>query len=331
MTSLYVLEQGSQLGLTGEQLVVYRQGGLVQQVPLPLLDRVLIFGRSHLTLDATRACLKRGICVAYLSRQGWLYGSLRPLARGMGRLWSLQKVLASDDIRSLDLARTLVAAKIHNQRVLLQRLGRRRLVEENGFAIEVLEYLERRAAQATDLQALLGFEGAAAAQYFPALGRQITHGEFLLTHRVRRPPTNPMNALLSFGYSLLWNHLRALVELSSLDPYQGHLHVERSDHLALVSDLIEPFRAPIVDALVLMLVNTRVLSLECFEYKEGACLLNDRGRRLVIEQFERRMGESIQLPSGKEGLRWELVDFYVQAYRAVVYDPSREFVVHRAR
>ncbi len=99
MTSLYVLEQGCQLSKDGEYLAVYQQNRIMQKLPLPLLERILIFGRSHLTLDATRACLKREILVAYLSQQGWLYGSLSPLSRGKGRLWSLQKQLTAVFIR----------------------------------------------------------------------------------------------------------------------------------------------------------------------------------------------------------------------------------------
>lgn len=331
MTSLYLLEQGVWVGKDGEQLAVYRKRDVIRRVPLPLIDRVFVFGRIHLSIEVMRVCLRRRIPLALLSRQGWLYGTLSPPQEGRLRLRRAQQQVQEDLGRGLDFARVLVAAKIHNQRVLLQRLNRRRPDVENEFAVNVLRYLESRAPQALDIAALLGVEGAAAAQYFPALGRQLQDSQFRLVERVRRPPTNPANAVLSFGYSLLWNHIRAVVELHGLDSYLGHLHVPRDDHLALISDLIEPFRTPIVDSLVLTMVNRRMFAAEDFEYANGACFLADPGRRKFVTQFEQIMGETIQLPNGRDGVRWELIDQCVESYKAALLNPDVPFDVYRIR
>jgi len=330
VTSLYLLEQGSQVSKKGNQLLVLRQDGQAQEIPFPLIERILIFGRSHLTLDVTRGCLLRQVTVAYLSRSGWLYGSLSPLTRGRGRQWQLQKQRIESP-SSLEIARVLVAAKVHNQRVLLQRLSRRRTGVDLTLILNILLYLLSKIGAASDLATLRGYEGAAAAQYFPALGQLIVNPAFTLTQRIKRPPTNPMNALLGFCYSVFWNHLRGVIELYALDPYLGHLHEENPKHLALVSDLIEPFRPALLDSLVITLVNNRILSLEAFEYRDGGCYLNDQGRRLVLAEFERKMSEKVQITPTQEGHRWELVDYYVRAYIRHLHHPEVPLDVYRVR
>ncbi|UFP93595.1 CRISPR-associated endonuclease Cas1 [Gloeobacter morelensis] len=330
MASLYLLEQGSQVGKQAEQLVITQQQRLLRQVPLAQIERLFLFGRIHLTADVVRTCLVRRIPAAYLSRQGWLYGTVSAPFAGRSRQRFLQWQANSDPGCSLAIARTLVAAKIHNQRVLLMRQQRRRAVSENELAVQILAYLEERVVRANSVQQLFGLEGAAAAQYFPAFGRQLQDGRFRLVERVRRPPTNPVNALLSFGYSLLWNHLRAVVEVYGLDPYPAHLHALDDGHLALISDLIEPFRAPIVDSLVITLINRRMLDESHFDYVQGSCYLGDVGRRLVIAQFEQYMAQTIQLPNEREGYRWELLDWAVRTYRDSLYR-NQELVAYRIR
>ncbi|AGY60306.1 CRISPR-associated endonuclease Cas1 [Gloeobacter kilaueensis] len=331
MSSLYLLEQGIWVGKDGEQLAIHRKREVVRQIPLPLIDRIFVFGRIHLSIEVLRTCLRRRIPLALLSRQGWLYGTLSPPQQGRLHLRRAQQRVQEESERSLRLAQSLVEAKIHNQRVLLQRLNRRRPIAENEFAVDVLRYLESRVPQTSNIAALLGNEGAAAAQFYPAYGRQLQDSEFRLVERIRRPPTNPANAVLSFGYSLLWNHVRAVVELHGCDPYLGHLHVPRDDHLALISDLIEPFRTPIIDSLVLTMVNRRMFTSEDFEYANGACFLADSGRRKFVTQFQQIMGETIQLPNGRDGVRWKLIDQGVENYKTALQNPELPFNVYRIR
>lgn len=176
----------------------------------------------------------------------------------------------------------------------------------------------------------MGFEGAGAAQYFSAFGECLRHPDFVFTGRTRRPPGNPVNAMLSFGYQILWNHLLALIEIQGLDPYQASLHQGSERHAALASDLIEEFRAPLVDSLVLRLVNCHEIDAhQDFVYRDGGCFLNELGRRKYLKAFLRRMEESIQTDSHLKTPRWDLLTQQVKAYKQFVYNPSLSYLPYR--
>ena len=176
-------------------------------------------------------------------------------------------------------AQRIVQAKLKNSRVLLQRQQRRCDRGLDG-AIAQLERLGEQALAMTEIDRLMGVEGVGAAVYFEAFGRCLENQDFVFVSRSRRPPGNPVNAMLSFGYQVVWNHLLTLVELQGLDPYFGCLHSGSARHAALVSDLLEEFRAPIVDSLVLYLVNRRMIDAGAdFEFRDGGCFLNQAGRK----------------------------------------------------
>ncbi|MBD2045500.1 CRISPR-associated endonuclease Cas1 [Coleofasciculus sp. FACHB-64] len=144
--------------------------------------------------------------------------------------------------------------------------------------------------------------------------------------RSRRPPGNPVNAILSFGYQVLWNHLLSLIELQGLDPYHACLHQGTERHAALASDLIEEFRAPIVDSITLYLVNRGVMiASQDFEYYDGGCYLNDSGRKKYLRTFLQRMEESIQVEDGDPQPRWDSLMHQVKAYKRCVYAPRTTY------
>jgi CRISPR-associated protein Cas1 len=129
--------------------------------------------------------------------------------------------------------------------------------------------------------------------------------------------------MLSFGYQILWNHLLSLIELQGLDPYSACLHEGSERHAALASDLIEEFRAPMVDSLVMYLVNRRMMDgLNDFEYKNGGCFLNNSGRKKFLKAFVGRMEEEIDTESGKQP-KWDLLNQQVKVFKQFVYEPSR--------
>jgi CRISP-associated protein Cas1 len=129
--------------------------------------------------------------------------------------------------------------------------------------------------------------------------------------------------MLSFGYQVLWNHLLALIELQQLDPYQACLHQGSERHAALASDLIEEFRAPIVDSLVLYLINRRMINAdEDFSYYNGGCYLNDTGRKKYLEAFLQRMEDQVQTNSAEQQPRWDLLTQQVKLFKQFVYQPS---------
>ncbi len=332
MSVLYVSQQGCWVSLAQESLLVKQQGAVLATVQLPLLEQVLVFGQSQLTTQAVRACLQRDIPIAYLSRLGWCYGRALAVSRGYRHLARYQQELSFGD--RFAVARAIVRGKLHNSRVLLQRQQRRqggdreasRRDSRAALALSGLAALGEQLRAAGSVEQLLGLEGAGAASYFAALGECLAASEFVFRQRSRRPPGDEVNALLSFGYQVLWNHLLALLELQGLDPYQACLHQGSERHAALASDLIEEFRAPLVDALVLNLIHTRqVRRLDDFEWRDGGCFLNDRGRRTFLRAWLRRMEEP--LADGQP--RWDLLGRQVRAYKRFVYQPATGYAPYR--
>jgi CRISPR-associated protein Cas1 len=304
-------------------MAIIKQGQTtLDEVQLPLLEQILIFGKSQVTTQLIRACLWRDIPIAYLSRMGYCYGRILPIARGYRQLSRYQQQLEFGE--RLVIARTIVQAKLKNSRVLLLRQQRRKASATIDLALQSLEHLIHQAGQADSIERLMGLEGAGAASYYSAFGDCLTGTGFVFMARSRRPPGNPVNAMLSFGYQVLWNHLLVLIELQGLDPYQACLHQGSDRHAALASDLVEEFRAPIVDSLVLYLVNRGVVNVEQdFEYHEGGCYLNDSGRKKVLRAFLQRMEELLQTEAGEQQPRWDTLNQQVKAYKHYVYDPTR--------
>jgi CRISP-associated protein Cas1 len=322
MRTLYVSQQGCYVSLDGETLLVKQGKTICTHVQLPLLEQILIFGKSQVTTQAIRACLWRDIPIAYLSRMGYCYGRVMPIERGYRQLSRYQQQLSP--IERILTASAIVRAKLKNSRVLLRRQKKRRESELLERVLQSLDHLALQATQADSLERLMGFEGAGAAQYFSAFGECLSNPEFVFTARTRHPPGNPVNAMLSFGYQILWNHLLALIEIQGLDPYQACLHQGTERHAALASDLIEEFRAPLVDSLVMYLIDRKLVDAQKdFVYRDGGCYLNDFGRTKYLRAFVLRMEEEIQIDSGDRQPKWDLLNRQVKAYKQFVYNPAQ--------
>ncbi|NJL48207.1 MAG: CRISPR-associated endonuclease Cas1 [Leptolyngbyaceae cyanobacterium SM2_5_2] len=330
MRTLYISQQGCYVALQQETLLVKQNDAVLQQVQLPLIEQVLVFGQSQLTTQAIRACLWRDIPIAYLSRMGYCYGRLLSIERGYRQLARYQQIL--EGVQRLVVARRIVQAKLHNSRVLLLRQQRRQGGNDLALVVDTLQHLADQAGQADSIDRLMGLEGAGAAAYFEGFGRCLRQPDFAFVARSRRSPGNPINAMLSFGYQVLWNHLLSLIELQGLDPYYGCLHEGSYRHAALASDLVEEFRAPIVDSLVLWLVNSRVMDATAdFELRNGGCYLNGSGRRKYLRAFLQRMEETLQADGPDPQPRWDLLNRQVKAYKQFIYTPAEVYAPYRIR
>ncbi len=267
------------------------------EVPLVKIDHVVVMGNITMTAPALYTLLENGISICYLSAHGRYMGQLDPEFSKNAPLRIAQHQAHNDPTRRVALARACVSGKLRNMRAVLLRAARTRSEQDAalGAAAAILKESQRRAEQATTVPELLGHEGTGAAAYFGVFGSLLREG-WVFTGRVRRPPTDPVNALLSFGYALLTSQISAAVQLVGLDPFVGYLHVVRYGRPALALDLIEEFRAPIVDSVVLTVINNRILSPDDFTSELGAVTLMESGRRTYVQRFEERLTSEIVHP-----------------------------------
>jgi CRISP-associated protein Cas1 len=186
----------------------------------------------------------------------------------------------------------------------------------------------------TTLDQIRGYEGAGAARYFAALNLLIANPGFTLTQRRFHPPTDPMNSLLSFGYTLLFNNVLSLLLAEGLNPYLGNLHGAERPKAYLAFDLMEEFRSPVVDTLVIKLVNQKILSPTDFTYpnEAGGIYLNDTARRLFLKHFEQRICEMTPHPDVQERVSYRrAIQLQIRRYEKAVlgnvpYEPFRRVI-----
>ncbi len=278
-------------------LVIDRQDELKISVPVNRVTHIVLFGCSNLSHGAVSLCLLHKIPVLYLSSNGKYFGQLQTTGQAKVQylIYQVQRALRGAELSFdqefiLRQASAIVLAKLHNSRVLLMRLNRRRKTDLATSAISELAELIKLAELAESLDVLLGYEGQGASLYFPAFA-SLLKGEWEFEKRTRRPPTDPVNSLLSLGYTLLSQNLHSMVEVSGLHTHFGTLHVPRDNHAALVSDLIEEFRALVVDSLVAYLINSKIFTPEDFTPPDerGGVYLHPDGLKRFLKHWEERL------------------------------------------
>ncbi|MBY0496347.1 MAG: CRISPR-associated endonuclease Cas1 [Cyanobacteria bacterium] len=295
---LYITGFQLSVGKSGERLQVKEKGKVIQEARLNEVSQVNLFGPISITGAAVQALCQNEKPLAHFSIGGWFYG----LTTGMGLknvfLRRDQFRRADDDAFCLTLARDVVASKIRNQRTLLQRNH----IEPPAVSLDRLKRLAHRAQAAGSLDALLGIEGTAAATYFAAFAGMIKidddlgAGTFDFAHRNRRPPRDPVNALLSFAYSMLARDLTIVCHAVGFDPFVGFYHQPRFGRPALALDLMEGFRPLLADSAVLSAINTRMIGEGDFLRTGDAVAMTQRGRTGLIRAYEQRMDQLVTHP-----------------------------------
>lgn len=289
MSTLYVVEPGARLEKSYGRLLVIDEDEVILRVPINRVSRVVLVGWAGTTTPALHAVLDAGIPLLLIRRSGELLGQLSPPTPANLPLRRAQYRRDTERDFCLTLARSLVAGKLRNQRTLARRLARR---HEHIQAAQVddLDKAVLRAGQADDLETLRGIEGQAARTYF-AIYRAAFAADWQFQNRNRRPPRDPINALLSLGYTLLNQNLMTALEIVGLDPYLGYFHAESYGRPALALDLLEEFRAPAIDSLVLDMTSHRLLQPDDFETDPngGGMLLRPSGLRRFLHRFNRQL------------------------------------------
>ncbi len=287
MAILYVTEQGTRLTRESRRLLVIRGEDTLADIPVIKLERVLIFGYAQLTTQALELLLNEGIPTVFLSINGRLKGSLEPTRSKNIPLRVRQYECARNPNFCLAIAKNIVTGKIRNQIRLIQRFQHNRPEMTFQSFQEDLKRLLHQVNNKTTIGGLLGLEGRATAVYFDAFKQMFKHLGF--TCRTRRPPTDPVNSLLSLGYTLLCYEYLSAVSAVGLDPYLGFFHQISYGRPSLALDLCEELRHPVIDMLTLDLINRGIITADDFNQDSGAFILTSRARVRYFTKYERRM------------------------------------------
>jgi CRISPR-associated protein Cas1 len=294
---LYVQEQGARIGLDGECLVVRSRKNPDVTARLPNTSHVVVYGNVQMSAQAIRALLERAVPVSFLSYGGWYYGRAVGVESKNVELRVAQHRAAADPQFCLRIARGLVISKVRNSRTML----RRNHVAPPLLVLTELEQLARKAERAESLGTLLGLEGTAARSYFGAFtgmlkGSAALSGDFDLDGRNRRPPRDPINAILSYAYCLLVKDFTLATSAVGLDPLLGFYHQPRFGRPALALDLLEEFRPLVADSVVVGALNGGGFGVEDFQFHSSGVVMRPAARRRLLLGYERRMDQLITHP-----------------------------------
>ena len=304
--AVYVQGQGMSVGLKGEVLEIRNpkssdkstSGKTVNEARLLETAQLNLFGNVQLSAQALRELAAREVPILHLSYGGWLAAVTTGLPHKNIELRRRQFEAADNEATCLQLARAFTVGKIRNQRTLLRRNAR----EMPTAALVMMAEMRRKAGEADSLERLLGLEGTAAREYFAHFSKMFkpqdgaTEPAFDFNGRNRRPPRDPVNALLSFLYAMLMKELLVALIGVGFDPYLGFYHQPRYGRPALALDLMEEFRPLVADSVVISLINNGELRPSDFIARAGAVALTDNGRKRVIEAFERRLDTLVTHP-----------------------------------
>lgn len=296
MPPVYVTTQGSRIRIDNRRLAVELEGEALLRAPLGQVSQLVLFGNIGLTTPAIDALLAQGAEVIFLTQRGDYRGRLVGTVTPHVPLRRAQYARLGDPAFVLGMAQGFVGAKLEHQRALLQRHNRERKDDITESAVvrvaDALQGLPRK----TLLSALNGLEGAATAAYFQGYRRLLGPG-WRFERRERRPPPDPVNVLLSFGYTLLAQACAGAVEAVGLDPYAGFLHEVAYNRPALALDLMEEFR-PVVDGVVLWCCNGEQLTQADFTPGpvDRPVVLSDQGARRFVQAYETRMDQPFTHP-----------------------------------
>src|SRR6266702_7539891 len=297
MATLYLSEQQSIVKKRDQYLIVQYPEPDKRKIEVPLIkvSQVVVSGDVTLTSPAVHMLLEAGIEICYLSMYGHFRGRLSPPVAKNALLRREQYRAYADPQRALKVAQACVKGKLENMRTLLLRSNRQLQDSEVTVATVAIQQMIREVPRATTVGSLLGFEGSGSAAYFKVFGK-LVRGSMTFTHRRRRPPTDPVNAMLSLGYTRLLHQISSAIQIVGFDPYMGFLHQPRHGRPALALDLMEEFRPIIADSVVLNIVNHHILTEKDFSEELGVVHLRPEARKTFYGKFEERLQEELQHP-----------------------------------
>ena len=313
MSSLYVTEQGAILSVDGGKFVVECKNGLRREIPEEIVESIVVFGNVQLTYGAQKRILQKGISMSFLSTRGHYYGRLHSTSHVYAERLKKQVYLSDNNNQKVLFARKTLSAKVHNQIVLLRRYARNAAQTHLEDVIQQMANSEKKIETAGAIDEIMGHEGIAARSYFEGLSRLVDE-DFRFSGRSRRPPKDSFNALLSLGYTIVFYEIYAELENQNLNPYISFVHSLKDHHPAMASDLLEEWRAVIVDATVMSLVQGHEIKRDMFttDNETGGVIISNQGVRILVRKLEQKMSskmnylEYLEHPTSfRKGIWWQ--------------------------
>ncbi len=284
----------------------------IQNIPVETLEGINLYGKAQVSTQAVEECMRRGIPISFFSSAGGYIGGYSGISYINVKRQRLQACF-NDTTASFEVAKKIINAKITNQVAVLRRYNRTNdnMAEAN---INNITHYKKHVMNCMNVSQLMGYEGISAREYFEGLGKTVKP-EYSFKRRSKNPPLDHFNAVLSFGYSLLYKELYGIIEGRGLNPFMGFMHEDREGHPALVSDLIEEWRPVLIDSMVMSLINGNELLIDKDfegEQSEFPFHLNASGRKKVIDKYSKKM---------------ETTTNYLHGYSSVSYRRALEYQV----
>lgn len=311
--TLYVTTQGAYISKEHESLVVKFEKEELLRIPRLHVGGVVCFGRVGMSPDAMGACMEEGIDVTFVSESGRFLGRVVGTGAGSVVLRRTQHRAADDPSQCAELARSFITGKVANTRTFVQRAMRDGDDEARSAGASVVDSLARGLSQlenAETVDVLRGLEGEAAARYFGWFDHALRTREEGLRFkgRSRRPPRDPVNAMLSFGYTMLMHDCVAALGSAGLDPDVGFLHEERPGRPSLALDLMEELRVAFVDRMVVAMVNLGQVRERDFVVRDGGGVeMTEATRKLFLTEYQTRKRDTVTHPYTGDEVRWGMV------------------------
>lgn len=294
MSNIYVYEQGSIITINENRLIITKVNKEIESIPIELIDGVMIFGNIQVSTQSIHKLLSKGINITYLSKKGYNFGRLENSNKVNIERQRLQFKKSEDIFYSLEISKKFIEGKIRNQRTVLLRANKQLKNKEIKEKIELMKRYIAKIEYVNDIESLMGMEGFCAKIYFDSLN-YILNEEYRFKNRSKRPPRDPFNSIISFGYALLYNEVFNILGSKGLNPYVAFLHKDRNKHAALCSDIMEEFRPILIDTLSIYLLNNDKIIKEdfIFNVKNNSVLLNKDGVSKVVNEFEKRILQKV--------------------------------------
>lgn len=317
LNTLYITKEDMMLSRDGSNIVIKRDGEKLGQMPIQYLESIVCFTYVGISSSLMELSMENNVSISFLSPFGKYRGRVEGPVKGNVLLRKEQYRLSEDKLEALQYARNFIIGKIYNTIKVLQRALRdHEDMEERELvclAVESLKECKKKLMDCDNLETLLGIEGVASRYYFQNFNALIRNPDFEFSNRARRPPTDPINAMLSFGYGLLRVRIESALETVGLDPYVGFFHQERPGRSSLALDLMEELRAYMVDRFIISLINRNQVDINDFIQKEnGAVLFTEDGIKKFLDLWNKRFQEQLKHPFLEESVEIGLLP-YTQA------------------